>query len=256
MKSKHFTLGTLALACLLCGPAASATDSSDAMNQQAKMNQNAQLSQKKVDQYSEKTQQMFAQYKSTLRQLESMRVYNNQIARMIDKQTQELVSLERQITQIDQTAMDVTPLMLDMVDALEQFIALDIPFQTKERRNRVQELAALMDSPDVTTSEKYRKVMEAYQIENSFSTTIESYKDSLTLDGKTMTYNFLRVGRLALLYQSPDGADTGMWNQKTHTWQPLDESYRTSVQEGIRIAKKQAPPALIKLPVFTGEASL
>ncbi|MHC5804471.1 DUF3450 family protein, partial [Streptococcus pyogenes] len=64
---------------------------------------------------------------------------------------------------------------------------------------------------------------------------------------------FLRVGRTALFYQSPDGAETGMWNKQTNQWESLPEGYRDAVEQGLRIAKKQAPPALIELPVFTGE---
>ncbi|GAL07593.1 TonB system biopolymer transport component [Photobacterium aphoticum] len=111
----------------------------------------------------------------------------------------------------------------------------------------------MMDRADVTTSEKFRKVMEAYQIEEGFSRSIESYKASLDRNGETLTYDFLRIGRTALLYQSPDGGETGMWNQTTRQWETLPQSYRIAVQQGLRIAKKQAPPALIKLPVFAGE---
>ncbi|MGR9071204.1 DUF3450 domain-containing protein [Klebsiella quasipneumoniae] len=110
-----------------------------------------------------------------------------------------------------------------------------------------------MNRADVTISEKYRKILEAYQIEEGFSRTIESYKASLAKDGGEKTYEFLRVGRIALLYQSPDGNETGMWNKKTRQWEELPQEYRSAVEQGLRIAKKQAPPALIKLPVQTAE---
>ncbi|MGO1295890.1 MAG: DUF3450 domain-containing protein [Vibrio sp.] len=256
MKCKHFRIGAVTTALIFSSSSLFAADTGSVVTTQQKTDTSAQVSQKKIDQYSDKTQQMFADYKATLRQLDSMRVYNNQVERMVTKQEAELASLHRQIEQIDQTSMEVVPLMLKMVDALDEFIALDLPFQTKERTQRIANLRELMDSPDVTTSEKFRKVMDAYQIEESFSRTIESYKASLKRDGKVVTYDFLRLGRVALLYQSPDGDETGMWNNKTHSWVSLPDSYRSSVQEGIRIAKKQAPPALIKLPVYTGETSL
>jgi hypothetical protein len=172
---------------------------------------------------------------------------------MVNSQQGEIDSLNSQISQIDQTAMEVVPLTLNMVQALEDFIELDLPFQVEERGKRVAELKRLMDRADVTTSEKYRKVMEAYQIEEGFSRSIESYKASLERDGDVVTYDFLRIGRTALLYQSPDGLETGMWNQQTREWEALPEHYRGAVQQGLRVAKKQAPPALIKLPIYTGE---
>ncbi len=251
MKLKDFRRSVLSIA-LLLSTSTFATDSGTLLSTQAKADKSAKASQTKIDQYADKTDEMLAEYKAVLRQLDSMEIYNQQIERMVDSQQSELNSLNRQIAQIDQTAMEVVPLTLKMVDALDEFVALDLPFQTEERQHRIDELRRLMDRADVTTSEKFRKVMEAYQIEEGFSRSIESYKASLERDGEVVTYDFLRLGRTALLYQSPDGADTGMWNQQIGEWQRLPETYRSAVQQGIRIAKKQAPPALIKLPVYTG----
>ena len=37
--------------------------------------------------------------------------------------------MQKQIAQIDQTSTEVVPLMLKMIDSLEQFVSLDLPFQ-------------------------------------------------------------------------------------------------------------------------------
>lgn len=253
MKFKEFGLSAIATALLAIGSNAVAADSGTVVSTQAKSNQSSEASQQKIDTYAESTEGMLAEYKGLLRQIDSMKVYNEQINRMVQSQQGELDSLNNQIAQIDQTATEVVPLTLKMIDALDEFVTLDLPFQKEERNKRVQELRRLMDRADVTTSEKFRKVMEAYQIEEGFSRSIESYKASLDRNGEVVTYDFLRIGRTALLYQSPDGVETGMWNQQTRQWEALPESYRIAVQQGIRIAKKQAPPALIKLPVFAGE---
>lgn len=250
---KDFGVSAITAAILALSTAAYAADSGSVVATQAKADKSATSSQVKVDKYADSTESMLAEYKGLLRQIDSMKIYNAQISRMVDSQQGELDSLNRQIAQIDQTAMEVVPLTLKMIDALDEFVALDLPFQTEERSVRIAELHKLMDRADVTTSEKFRKVMEAYQIEEGFSRSIESYKASLERNGETVTYDFLRIGRTALLYQSPDGGETGMWNQQTRQWETLPQSYRIAVQQGLRIAKKQAPPALIKLPVFTGE---
>ncbi|MGR5065688.1 DUF3450 domain-containing protein [Photobacterium sp. DNB22_13_2] len=253
MTIKEFGVSAITAAILTLSTAAYAADSGSVVASQAKADKSAASSQVKVDKYADSTESMLAEYKSLLRQIDSMKIYNTQISRMVDSQQGELDSLNRQIAQIDQTAMEVVPLTLKMIDALDEFVALDLPFQTEERSIRITELHKLMDRADVTTSEKFRKVMEAYQIEEGFSRSIESYKASLERSGETVTYDFLRIGRTALLYQSPDGGETGMWNQQTRQWETLPQHYRIAVQQGLRIAKKQAPPALIKLPVFTGE---
>lgn len=253
MTIKDFGVSAITAAILALSTAAYAADSGSVVATQAKADKTATSSQVKVDKYADSTESMLAEYKGLLRQIDSMKIYNAQISRMVDSQQGELDSLNRQIAQIDQTAMEVVPLTLKMIDALDEFVALDLPFQTEERSLRIAELHKLMDRADVTTSEKFRKVMEAYQIEEGFSRSIESYKASLERNGETVTYDFLRIGRTALLYQSPDGGETGMWNQQTRQWETLTQSYRIAVQQGLRIAKKQAPPALIKLPVFAGE---
>ncbi|EPE4789103.1 DUF3450 domain-containing protein [Vibrio vulnificus] len=253
MTLKDFGVNVLTATILTVSGSALAADSGSVISAQSGSNKAAQASQQTIDGYADSTDAMLAEYKAVMRQVDSMKIYNEQINRMVQSQQGELDSLNRQIAQIDQTAMEVVPLTLKMIDALDEFVTLDLPFQSKERGKRINELRELMDRADVTTSEKFRKVMEAYQIEEGFSRSIESYKASLDRNGEVVTYDFLRIGRTALLYQSPDGIETGMWNQQTRQWESLPESYRLAVQQGIRIAKKQAPPALIKLPVFAGE---
>ncbi|MEF1257509.1 DUF3450 domain-containing protein [Vibrio harveyi] len=192
MTLKRFGVSAITAALLSVSAGSIAADSGSVISTQAKTNTSAQVSQQKIDGYAESAESMLAEYKGLLRQIDSMKVYNEQINRMVQSQQGELDS-------------------------------------------------------------KFRKVMEAYQIEEGFSRSIESYKASLERNGETVTYDFLRIGRTALLFQSPDGGETGMWNQQTRQWESLPENYRIAVQQGLRIAKKQAPPALIKLPVFAGE---
>jgi hypothetical protein len=91
--------------------------------------------------------------------------------------------------------------------------------------------------------------MEAYQIENEYGRTIEAYRSTLARDGKEVTVNFLRVGRIALLYQTLNEAQAGAWNQESRSWEPLDESFRSAIRQGLRIARKQSAPDLIRLPL-------
>ena len=143
----------------------------------------------------------------------------------------------------------MTPLMLRMIDTIEKFVAFDVPFLIEERTERIAELRKLMKRADVTSAEKYRQVMEAYQIENEYGRTIESYRGAVELGGRETTVDFLRFGRISLVYQSLDQADSGVWNQETRSWDRLDSSYRSAIRQGLRIARKQAAPDLIRLPL-------
>jgi hypothetical protein len=105
----------------------------------------------------------------------------------------------------------------------------------------------------VTEAEKYRRILEAYQIENDFGRTIEAYQGELALGEQKLTVSFLRVGRVSLVYQTLDGEKMGVWDRKKGQWVDLPQDYYGDITRGLRIAKKQAPPDLIFLPVEAPE---
>lgn len=205
--------------------------------------------QKQIDDLSDEIDDLLAQYRIALKQTDSIRIYNQQMRDLIASQEAELASLVDQLARIQGVGRSVTPLMLRMIEAIEKFVALDVPFLIEERTERIAELRKIMARADVNNAEKYRQVMEAYQIENEYGRTIESYRGTLKLDDRETTVDFLRFGRIALVYQSLDEAYAGMWNHQTRSWDPLDSSYRSSIRQGLRIARKQAAPDLIRLPL-------
>lgn len=206
-------------------------------------------SQKRIDELANESDALFARYSIALRQIDSIRVYNAQMAKLLDSQAQELESLNGQLGRVEVVGRSVTPLMLRMIDALDAFVSLDLPFLEDERRERVEALRELMPRSDVTNAEKYRRIMEAYQIENEYGRSIEAYRETLDQDGREVTVDFLRFGRIALVYQTLDESERGVWDQASRSWKPLDDSYRSAIRQGLRIARKQAAPDLIFLPL-------
>ena len=206
-------------------------------------------SQDTIDALADETQRMLSTYRNTIRQTESLRVYVEQLDRLLDSQQKEAVSLETQLQEIEITQRDIVPLLVRMLDNLVQFVALDIPFLPEERQERLNRLRITFDRSDLTVTEKYRSIMEAYQIETDYGRTIEAYRGAVSIDGQERTVDFLRVGRLALLYQSLDGQEVGHWNRNTQEWDPLPGSYGSAVQRGLQIAAKQSVPNLLLLPV-------
>ncbi len=210
-------------------------------------------SQQRVDTLSDETETLFSRYSNTLRQIESIRIYNRQMRDLVGSQETELASLQSQLDRIEIVGRSVTPLMLRMIDAVDQFVELDVPFLLDERQERVAELRKMMDRADVTNAEKFRQIMEAYQVENEYGRTLEAYRGTLERDGKELTVDFLRFGRIALVYQTLDESEAGVWSQpegdQAGGWEPLDSSYRSAIRQGLRIARKQAAPDLIRLPL-------
>ncbi len=141
-----------------------------------------------------------------------------------------------------------------MIEVLDEFVEIDIPFLERERTQRIAALGELMQKPDVPTSEKYRRVTEAYQIELEYGHTIEAYEGEVDFAGETRTVAFLRFGRLGLYYMTLDGAEIGYWDNNADEWRELGDEYRQPLDRAIRIARKQLPPDLIRLPVPAPEA--
>jgi hypothetical protein len=142
-----------------------------------------------------------------------------------------------------------------MIDVIAQFVELDIPFLPEERHARVVQLQTLMERADVTISEKYRRILEAYQVETEYGRTIEAYQGDMTMADNTRTVDFLRIGRVSLYYLTLDGQEVGMWDKKSKQWIQLDDSYRQSVDQALKVASKQLPPDLLVLPVNAVEVA-
>ena len=205
--------------------------------------------QKRVDAISDETDELLSQYRTVMKQIDSIDLYNEQMRELVGAQQEELASLQDQLGRVQEVGRSVTPLMLRMVAAIEKFVGLDVPFLIEERVKRTAELRAMMGRADVTTAEKFRQIMEVYQIENEYGRTIEAYRASLKVGGRESTVDFLRFGRIALLYQSPDESQAGRWDQETRSWVALDSSFRSAIRKGLRIARKQTAPDMITLPL-------
>ena len=221
----------------------------DAVEMRGQANAELSETQSRIEVLSDATDDLLTQYQSALRQHESLVIYNQQLDALIAAQEVERASLAEQADQVELVSRDVTPLMLRMIDALNAFVSLDVPFLEKERTDRILDLRKLMHRADVTEAEKYRRIMEAYQIENEYGRTIEAYRSTLAQDDKEVTVNFLRVGRIALVYQTLDESEAGVWNQDSRRWETLEGSFRSAIRDGLRIARKQTAPDLIRLPL-------
>lgn len=213
----------------------------------------AAQSQKRIDKMSDQAQELLHKYRTVIQEVESLKVYNTQLEKLITAQQEEKIRLQEEIDGVTEVERGIVPLMLRMVEMIERVVEADVPFLLEERRARVARLRELLNRSDVTVAEKYRLIIEAYSIENNFGHTIEAYTDSIEINGETREVDFLRIGRVLLLYQTSDGDYTGAWNQSTGSWEEVSSSYAGAVRQGLRIARKQAPPDLLLLPTQAAE---
>ena len=137
----------------------------EALTAQVQADRDAARAQETLDRLREQTQDAAGRYAQALADAESLERYNNQLQEQVRSQETEIASIEKQLLDIEQTNREVQPLMQQMVETLAQFIDLDVPFLLEERTVRVQGLRDIMPRADITISEKYRLILEAYQIE-------------------------------------------------------------------------------------------
>lgn len=215
--------------------------------------QMAQASQDQIDGIVEETRSVAEEYRAVMKEVDGLLVYNTLLDRQIEDQNTELSNLRTSIDQVQLIERQILPLLTRMIDGLDQFVALDVPFLMDERVDRVENLTALLERADVTAAEKFRVVMEAWQIENDYARTIYTYTDELDINGTAREVDVLQVGRVALVYQTADGAESGAWNQRTRSWESVGDEFRNPIRQGIRLARNQIAPDLLLLPLAAPE---
>jgi septal ring factor EnvC (AmiA/AmiB activator) len=216
----------------------------------------AQTSQQKIDTIADQTASLLNDFKVVNKQIEGLRVYNSQLEKQLANQLTVISQLEESIANVTVMERQIQPLILKMLDGLEQFVALDVPFHKQEREERLAMLRNNQERADISVSEKFRQVLEAYKIESEYGRKIDTYKDTLNVGGQEREVNVFRVGRVALMYQTTDTELSGAWDQRQQAWVELDSGeYRSAILKGIRIAKKQASIDVLNLPILAPEAA-
>jgi len=231
---------------LLAAPAGAQLN--EALQAQVQVDKEAAQTQKEIGQIRERTVDASTRYAQAVADAESLERYNNQLSGQVKSQETEMASIERQLLEIETTNREVQPLMQQMVDTLDQFVQLDVPFLLDERTSRVKSLKDMMARADVTISEKYRRILEAYQIELEYGRTLDAYQGRLGAGADARTVEFVRLGRVSLMYRTLDGSETGYWDATQKKWVP-DASYREDIQQALRVARGQGAKELLIVPV-------
>ena len=216
----------------------------------------AEQSQQRIDKIVEGAQERLIQYRSLMKQIDGLQAYNEQLSNQVTVQESLIQRFEKSIAQVALIERQIAPLLAKMTDSLDKFVELDLPFHLVERKERLAYIRDNLASADIDAAEKFRRVIEAYQIENEYGRTIDSYQDIVMINGIEWEVDVLRVGRIAMVCQSKDTKISAHWNNESRDWQVLNNvTYRNALRNGIRMAKKQAPIHLLTLPIAAPEVA-
>ena len=172
------------------------TDLQESLDVVSATNRSAERSQDKIDQLDRDTRTLLEEYRSIKESVEYQEAYTRELEQLDASQRARIESLQRQIAQARITRQRIMPLMRSMADALEKFVVLDLPFHQEERVVAVLQLKQRLDSPDLSVSARFRLLLEAYQLEQDYGGTVEAWRGPLTLEGETLSVEYLRLGRV------------------------------------------------------------
>ncbi|PKH04913.1 DUF3450 domain-containing protein [Moritella sp. Urea-trap-13] len=246
--SAIWSIGLLAGALMMPAQATSELDNVISSKQQSQ--EQALYTQNNIAELDEKTTATVAEYRGLLRENAVLTAYTDQLEKQVAQQQQLLISLENNMASVRETRMELTPLMQQMVQVLTLFVDQDIPFLWQERQLRLAELNRLLDNPNISVADKYRRILEAYQIETEYGDTIETWQAQLPLSDADKTVQLIRVGRVALYYLTPDHNSAGYWDNSSRTWLTLSETWLAKVQQVYAVADNKTVPTLLALPLL------
>lgn len=191
------------------------------------------------------------QYRQLLRDISDIETYNALMQRQVEDEERQLQNIQTAMEGMPDLQRRIPPLLTRMVDALEQFVELDLPFHRDDRTERVAELQLMLEDGNVSVAQKMRRVLEAYMIEIEYGRVDEAYTGQLELpEGGIQQVSFLKLGRIALLYQTNDEAgNSGVWDHENGEWIHLGSQHRNSIRQALRMANQTVAPDLVLLPL-------
>ena len=206
-------------------------------------------SQQRIDQLDDQTAALLNDYRANLKQLEAARRYNASLNRNIEAQQREITRLREDIDNVEGLQRATQPLMEEMVAQFSNVVEADMPFLIEERAARAARLSSVLDNPSMSAAQRYRLIVEAYQIENEYGRTIGAYEGTIGEGENALTGEFLRVGRIALIFKTPDDSVLRIYDTSQGDFVNLNKSYLPDVKFGLRMAKEQTAPDVFFVPV-------
>ncbi|RLB21121.1 MAG: DUF3450 domain-containing protein [Deltaproteobacteria bacterium] len=205
--------------------------------------------QKKEDKWASQKAELKAEYQSLKSRLEQLKKQKEKTQKILALQKGRVEELKRKLTESVKVRDELYSHMDGWVMRLETWISRDLPFLPEERKKRLASIKEMMADPGIESAEKFRRVMEALQVETEYGSTVEVYQDTIKVNGQPTLVNIFRLGRLTLFYQTPDRKDVGCYNRATGKWEALPGKYRHDIDLAVEMASKQRPIDLIKLPI-------
>ena len=217
-------------------------------------NEELAASQRNIDSLNNATLKLLQEYREILQRKDYQQYYNFQLKQLKTAQEQEIADLQNQLQELDYIEVAIMPLIQSMLVALEEFVTLDMPFHQQVRQDGLTKLRSRINSGGLSLPDKYRLIMEAWQIEHDYGRSIEAWRDLLSAstgqsEDDNLSVDYLRVGRTAFYYLTLDQTRAAVWHKDSRSWKPLPDVFIADLKRSIQIASERIAPELMPLPV-------
>ena len=208
-----------------------------------------QQSQREANAWDVQRRKLMVELEGLQRQQQQLTHEKSDLSRQVDNSELAIAQLQRAIVESKRLTGELTPFLLETLQRLEQQVAADLPFLQQERQLRLKRLNVALQDSQLAIGEKFRRVMEALRVETEYGRSVEVVQRSLTIDGRDVLMNQLRLGRLALFGQSLDGQRSVIYDMAAQHWQPLDKQYNSEIGRALEMGSKHRPIDLLTLPL-------
>ncbi len=205
--------------------------------------------QKNETRWFEDKKKLVAEYTDLEAEFQSLTSEEIELADTISQLEKEISDLETALKDIEEIASDLDPFLQATVAEIDTLVENDFPMLVDERKNRVAALKTLVQSGEVTVSEKFRKTMETLFVEAGYGNTVEVFQEKISLGGETILADIFRLGRVSLFCITPDGNLTGFYNRAKASWQPLPVSYNSEIVKAVEMGTKRRAMDFLTLPL-------
>ena len=205
--------------------------------------------QKNETRWFEDKKKLVAEYTALEAEFKSLANEENELVDAVNQLKKGISDLEIALKDIEEIASDLDPFLQATVVEIDALVDNEFPMLVDERKNRIEALKTLVQSSEITVSEKFRKTMETLLVEAGYGNTVEVFQEKVALGGETILADIFRLGRVSLFCITPDGNLTGFYDRAKASWQPLPVSYNSEIEKAMEMGTKRRAMDFLTLPL-------
>ena len=208
----------------------------------------AEQVQQQINQLDDERSDMVGEFRTLLQRKTAAELYARQQAAAVESQEREIASLTDQLSRVDEITSQTVPMLETLIDDLDAFVDADLPFRLEERKDRIARLREYLVDANVSVTERYRQIMDAYTAEMEVGRKTDTWKETITVDDKEVTVDMVLFGRVALVYMDPTGRYAKRYDRETSSWVDLESKYKAEIEKAIRIIQGKRTQDVMYVP--------